>query len=53
MDRGVELSVAGAAEAAPIVVAGPDRRWGGAVVAGEGVSRSESFDAGDFADQFR
>jgi|GEM_PF-6726672 len=49
MDRGVELSVASAAEAVTIVAAGPDGCWGGALVVGERVSRSEPFDAGDSA----
>lgn len=51
MDGGVELSVAAAAEPVSVCAAGPDRRWGGAVMTSECVTGFEAFDAGDLADQ--
>ncbi|MDJ0769260.1 MAG: hypothetical protein QNJ12_10715 [Ilumatobacter sp.] len=51
VDRGVELSVASAAEPVTVAIAGPDRCRSGAVVAGERVLGLEAFDAGDFADE--
>lgn len=51
VDRSVDLSVPGAAEAVPVGVAGPHRRRRSPVVTCECVSRSKQFDAGDFADQ--
>jgi len=50
VEGGVELAVAGAAEAVSGPVGGPDREWGGAVVAGVGVVGSESVDAGGLAE---
>jgi hypothetical protein len=53
VDRGVELSVAGAAESVALPVRGPDGQWRGAVVACVGVLALEAFDAGGLTEDLR